>query len=173
MERKAMNTKSVLQKSWQMLWRYRALWLFGAILALVAANTIFLGPWGDREENIQWLNIKITNFTTLRVPSSNEVTIDLTAPEGVRLVSPDGTSWRELRELVDEINGGLPVDIMAIFTEIVVILLVVLLVGTVARYMAETAVMRMVNEAEETGRRLGIRQGLQRGFSSRAWRLFL
>ncbi len=168
-----MNTRSVLQKSWQMLWRYRALWLFGAVLGLVAANTIFLGPWGNREENNQWLNIKITNFTTLRVPSGSDVTIDLTAPQGVQVISPDGNSWRGLQDLLDEINRGLPVNILAIFTEIVVILLIMIVLGTVARYVAETAVIRMVNETDETGKRLSISQGLRRGFSSRAWRLFL
>ncbi len=168
-----MNTKSVLQRSWQMLWRYRALWLFGAILALVAANAIFLGPWGDRVESKQWFNIRISNFTTFRVPSGSDLTIDLTAPDGVRLITPDGASWRGVQDLLDEINRGLPVNIFAVLIEIVVILFVLILLGTIARYVAETAVMRMVNEGEETGKRLSIRQGLRRGFSSRALRLFI
>jgi hypothetical protein len=56
------------------------------------------------------------------------------------------------------------------------ILVVILLIGvilTVARYVAETAAIRMVDENERTGDKPGVRQGLRYGWSRSAWRLFL
>jgi hypothetical protein len=48
-----------------------------------------------------------------------------------------------------------------------------LLLGLMACDVAETAVIRMVNETEETGRRRGLHQGLRTGWPPRAGRLFL
>ena len=36
-----MNYQKVLKRSWDMVWRYRALWLFGAILALTTVNGFY------------------------------------------------------------------------------------------------------------------------------------
>ena len=168
-----MNIKTVLQKAWRMLWRYPALWLFGAILALVGANTIYTGPWKGQENNNQWTKIKVTNTTTIQLPGV-DMTIDLTAPEGVRIITEDGTSsWREFSDLVDQLNREASIDLRSILIEFAVILVGLLLLGTIVRYFAETAMIRMVNEAEETGRHLGILEGLRRGWSLRAVRLFL
>ena len=54
-----------------------------------------------------------------------------------------------------------------------VMLAVLILLGTIARYVAETSLIRMVDETEQTGKHLGIWTGLRRGFSLRAGRLFL
>ena len=167
-----MNLNTVLQKAWQMLWHYRALWLFDAVLALVGANTIYSGPWPDQEDNNQWIKIKVTDNATIRVPGS-DVTIDLTAPEGIRIITPDGATWQEFRDLVNELNREASIDLRPVLIEFALILASLLLLGTIARYVAETAVMRMVNEAEETGRRLSVWEGLRRGWSFRAGRLFL
>jgi hypothetical protein len=167
-----MNLNTVLQKAWQMLWNYRALWLFGATLALVGANAIYLGPWNNQQYNDQWMQIKLSETTTLRVPGA-DMTLDLTAPGGVRLITPDGASWSEFRQLVDVLHREASIDLWPILVELAIILSTSLLLGLVARYVAETALIRMVDEAEESGRRLRVWEGLRRGLSSRAWRLFL
>jgi len=46
-------------------------------------------------------------------------------------------------------------------------------VGTIARYVAEAALIRMVNATEESGERLSVGQGFRLGWSRSAWRLFL
>jgi len=53
------------------------------------------------------------------------------------------------------------------------VLLISLLLSAVVRYGSEAALIRMVSETEESGERLSVRQGLRRGFSRSAWRLFL
>ena len=47
------------------------------------------------------------------------------------------------------------------------------LVVAVARYVAETAVIRMVDEYENTGTKMTVRQGFRIGWSRTSWRLFL
>lgn len=166
-----MNLTAVVEKAWKMLWNYKALWLFGIVLALVGANTIFPVPWNDWENNDQWTKIRI-NDTTIKVPGS-DMTIDFNAPGGVRITTPDGITWQEFNDLVDELNLEASIDLWPILVELAVIVVVSILLGLIARYIAETAVIRMVYETEETGKRLSVWQGLQRGLTFRAGRLFL
>jgi hypothetical protein len=54
--------------------------------------------------------------------------------------------------------------------------LVMFIVGigmAIARYVSETAVIRMVDEYEATGNKLTVRQGFRIGWSRTSWRLFL
>jgi hypothetical protein len=48
-----------------------------------------------------------------------------------------------------------------------------IMAATAARYVGETALIRMVDDYEETGEKQGLRQGLRMGWSRTAWRLFL
>jgi hypothetical protein len=64
-------------------------------------------------------------------------------------------------------------DIKAIAIEILILVILTSLMFTLARYVTETAVIRMVSETEATGRQLTLRQGLRLGWSARAARLFL
>jgi hypothetical protein len=52
-------------------------------------------------------------------------------------------------------------------------MLVIGIVVAIARYVSETAVIRMVDEYESTSNKLTVRQGLRLGWSNTAWRLFL
>jgi len=167
-----MDTLQILRKSLNLVWRYRALWLFGAVLALVGAKMILPGPWTDWENNDQWTKVILSDTTTIQVPGV-DMTIDLTAPGGVRFITPDYASWQEFRDLVELLDREVSINLWPILVELVVILFVFFLLGLLARYVAETALVRMVSESEETGRHLSVREGLQRGFSKRAWRLFL
>ena len=167
-----MNIQTILRKAWQMLWHYRALWLFGAVLALVGPKMIFPGTWPDKENNDQWIKIRVSEYSTIRVPGV-DITIDFTTPGGVRITMPDGSSWREFRELVDLVNREASINLWPVLIEFAVILVCLLLLGVIARYVAETAVIRMVDEAAQTGKHLSLREGLRKGLSLRAWRLFL
>ncbi len=40
-----MNHANVLKRAWEILWRYRALWIFGVIVALTATSGTS-GYWG-------------------------------------------------------------------------------------------------------------------------------
>jgi hypothetical protein len=167
-----MNLNTILKKAWQMLWNYRALWLFGAVLALVGAKTIYpiYGP--DWENSDQWTRIKLSDTTTIQVPGV-DMTIDLTAPGGFRIITPDVTTWSEFNDLADQLDHEASINLWPILIEFTVILVVLILLGLLARYVSETALIRMVNEAEGANRYLSVWKGLQKGFSLRAWRLFL
>ena len=52
-------------------------------------------------------------------------------------------------------------------------MMVIGIVMAIARYVSETAVIRMVDEYEATDTKMGIRQGFRIGWSRTSWRLFL
>ena len=67
-------------------------------------------------------------------------------------------------------------DLTAFLWVIGVFILVMMVVGIVlaiARYVSETAVIRMVDEYETSGNKMTVRQGFRIGWSRTAWRLFL
>ncbi len=52
------------------------------------------------------------------------------------------------------------------------VILVLIVISTIVRYVSETALIRMVNDHEETGEKRSIRQGFRWGWSRTALRLF-
>ena len=167
-----MSISAILKKSWGMLWQYRALWLFGAALALVSTNLLYPIEWLGKEEGKPWTRIQVTDTITIKVPGF-DVTIDLTAPEGVRIIAPDTVGWRSFSEMVDELNRDVSINLWPLLVEFALLLVGSIVLGTVIRYIVETALIRMVEETSQTGKRLSLREGLRRGWSKRAWRLFL
>jgi hypothetical protein len=167
-----MNLNTILKKAWQILWNYRALWLFGAVLALVGPHMIIFKPWSDWQNDDQWTRIKLSDTATLRLPGA-DITIDLTTPGGFRIINETGITWHEFNDLVDLLDREASIDLWPILIEFAIILGGLLLLGILARYITETALMRMVDETEASRKRLSLWGGLRRGFSRRAGRLFL
>ncbi len=168
-----MNIRNILQRSWQLLWQYRAMWVLGMILALTASNTIFLGS-RQNAQNPQPNNfkVKLTDTFTLNLPGDG-IIIDLTQPGGNRLIITNGLTEGDKRYLETLVGQTYRSDFIAVGIEILVILMLIGLINTFARYVAETAVIRMVNDTETNGVQLSLRQGLRLGWSARAARLFL
>jgi hypothetical protein len=168
-----MDAKIVLRKSWQIVWHYRALWILAMVLALTAANTIYVGPWQDNQNQPHNSKIKITDSVTIGLPGDG-LSIDLTALAGNRVVFTDATGRPfPFLSLTDPSGQVSQSDIEAITIEILILVVFIGLLATIARYLAETAVIRMVSETEGSGKRLKLRQGLRLGWSTRAVRLFL
>ena len=78
--------------------------------------------------------------------------------------------------------GGMlaPQDWARVVAGVIVVMLVILafvfvlsLVGVVLRYLSETALIRMVNDHEETGVKRSVGYGFRLGWSRATWRLFL
>ena len=167
-----MEYQSILKRSWDMVWRYRALWLFGAILALTTVNGVYglLDPgWEDNGERIP---ITLSERATVYIPGEG-LGIDLTDPDWREL----GISDADLRELRAFFAGELVADeivrgVWSILIALGVIAAGTAILGLVARYVSEAALIRMVHEGEETGEKAGILRGLRLGFSRSAWRLF-
>ncbi len=63
--------------------------------------------------------------------------------------------------------------IVFFFVGLFLVLLLLGLIGMVVRYIANTALLRMVEDYEETGEKRGFKWGVAAGWSRAAWRLFL
>ena len=124
-----MDHFKILKRSFTITWNYRALWVFGILLALTSASS----------------------------GGSNG---------GTRSEIGPGESGPNIP--VEWINGLI---IAGIALACIVLLLIV--VGAVVRYISETALIRMVDQHEGTGEKIGVRQGFRLGWSRLALRLFL
>ena len=160
-----MDPIKILKRAWHILWNYRALWVFGLILALTAAGSS--GGSGN-------------SGTRFRGDGNNQ-TYQAPLPE----------NWREEiekafaevgKEFSRILEDGLPAlgisrgELTALIWIIVAFVLVMLVIGivmTIARYVSETAVIRMVDEYEASDTKMSIRQGFRIGWSRTSWRLFL
>jgi hypothetical protein len=167
-----MDYGRILKRALEISWRYRALWLFGAILALTTTNGFYLGyglhkdrTWDEASTRIP---IKLNEHTTLYLPGDG-LAVDLTDPAGAYLQF-NGQDWQGFQELFTDV---IPHNVWVIVIAFGVVLVGTILVGILARYVAEAALIRMVSKSEETGEALGVRQGLKMGFSRSAARLFL
>jgi hypothetical protein len=129
-----------LKRAWEITWRYPALWIFGAILALTTGGASWSLFRGDEDNGFQYTfgNEDLFHFRAEQLLTSEIISI-----------------------------------VIAIGIGIVCVILLMIIATTVARYVAETALIRMVDEYEKTGERQGARQGLRMGWSRSAWRLFL
>ena len=63
--------------------------------------------------------------------------------------------------------------LLAIGIGLACLTVILIIAAAIARYVAETALIRMVDDHEETGQKRSIRQGFRMGWSPAAWRLFL
>ena len=59
-----MNHKNVLTKAWQVLWRYKALWLFGVLLAMTSVSGWMFLLNNDSEDDRGYQGTRIN-----RIPS--------------------------------------------------------------------------------------------------------
>jgi hypothetical protein len=148
----------ILRRAWQILWNYRALWVFGLILALVAGGTSSGGnngmqwqedsqnnqmpSYGSMQEFLNDLNRQIEKLFTQGIPEFN-------------------------------ISGEALTTFLWIVGVFVVFMLLVSIVVTIAYYISETAVIRMVDEYESSGNKMTLHQGVRLGWSRTSWRLFL
>jgi hypothetical protein len=128
-----MDHFKILKRAFSITRDYRALWVFGILLALTTGgNSGGNGSSGDGGNH-------------------------------------NGIASGDWPKLTPEI-------ITAILTAAVVLFCVVLvwiILGMVVRYLSETALIRMVDRHEDTGEKLGVRQGFRLGWSPFAFRVFL
>ena len=146
-----MDHTKVLKRAWEILKQYRALWVFGLILALTTASPATQSSW---------------QFDRNDVPPDWGYTI------------PEGSDFQKaIEEFVRWLARGAwrpAAGVGLAIVSIVVLLVIALIVITaIARYVSETSMIRMVDQYEETGEKLRFRQGWKLGWSREAWRLFL
>ena len=160
-----MDPVKILKRAWHILWSYRALWVFGLILALTAA--------GSSSGN--------ANSSARYSGDGNNQSYQAPLPENWR--EEIGKAFSEVgKEFARILDEGLPalgitqselttlIWITAIF---VLFMMIICIVMAIARYVSETAVIRMVDEYEATDTKMSVREGFRIGWSRTSWRLFL
>jgi len=160
-----MDPVKILKRAWHILWSYRALWVFGLILALTAAGSS--GGSGNSG----------TRFSG----DGNNQGYQAPLPENWR--EEIGKAFAEVgKEFSRILQDGLPAlgiskgELTALIWIAVIFFLVMTVIGlamAIARYVSETAIIRMVDEYETTDTKLSVRQGFRIGWSRTSWRLFL
>ncbi len=154
------NIGKILKRSWHILWNYRVLWLFGILLAITAGGNGDSGSSGGSGSSYQF--------------SSNN------GSNGSNLNFQPGPFLRQLTDWFNQNIAPLfehPDQHVATFIWIgVALLLFILIVGilfAVIRYVSEIAVIRMVDEYEQTGTKVGFKQGWKLGWNWRAFRMWV
>lgn len=154
-----MDPVKILKRAWYILWSYRALWVFGLILALATAGSTSGGS---------------NNGTQYRFDGENQ---QMPVPEDFQRAMEELT--REMERLFGEGPGSVDIprgELTALIWIIVLFVLAMFLLGIVvaiARYVSETAVIRMVDQYETADTKLSVREGFRIGWSRTSWRLFL
>jgi len=153
-----MDPVKILKRSWHILWSYRALWVFGLVLALVAGSASSNGSSNSRYEQRYGENQQLT-------------------PHDMQL------GWQEFKQEMSKIfEQGIPEahitgeslkTFIWVFVAFILVMTLVSIVMAVARYVSETAVIKMVDDYETSGNKMTVRQGFRIGWSKTAWRLFL
>jgi hypothetical protein len=152
------NVGQILKRSWQILWNYRILWIFGVLLALFAG--------GRGGGNGGGSNSSIRNNN----PGDFSGNLPDNAPAWLRELG----QWfaHNVQPLFAHPEQHVSTFVL-IFVAIFLFVLVCSLIAALVRYPAETAVVRMVDEYEQTGQKMGFRQGWKLGWSRRAFRLWV
>ena len=152
-----MNHSNILKRSWQILWAYRALWVFGFILAFTTASG---GSYnGGSNTSMRYQNDTESGQTEFFNGRFQEMFDDL----GHQMQDITAQGW------TPELSRTVIITAVVIF----VIILALSVFFTFLRYISETALIKMVDEYEDSGEKRGIREGFRMGWSREAWRLFL
>jgi hypothetical protein len=155
-----MKHMQVLKRAWHILWNYRALWVFGIILALTTASINNSSSYQTSGEEIRGYEL---NMEEPILPQLVDV---------VEEVIEEGRAELDLMPAGDY-EDRFGYQIFRAILWFAGVLLVLVIVGKVFRYVAENALIKMVDEYEDSGEKRTVRQGFRLGWSREAWRIFL
>jgi hypothetical protein len=156
-----MDHIKVLKRAFQITWNYKALWIFGIILALTVASRGNPGNPGSPGSQAQ----DTANKEGIQSYEGIPETIEL--PDGSEVAVP---------EVLQEVNTWIAIGVITSGCCLgccCCLGLVWIVAWAVLRYVAETALIRMVDDYEKTGEKRGIREGFRLGWSRPSLRLFL
>ncbi len=146
----------ILKRAWHILWNYRVLWIFGILLALTTG-----GGGGNGGSGYQFNG---NNQNRGSAPDFSQA----------------GPILRDLGNWFNQNIASLfehPNEYIATFVWIgIALLLLILIVSTIAafiRYTSEAAVIRTVDEYEQSDAKVGFRQGWKLGWTRRAFRMWV
>lgn len=150
----------LLKRAFQIVWNYKVLWIFGFLIVLMGGAGGGNGGGGSTGYN----------FNADSMPQfQNSERYPQVAP-----FMREVETW--FRMNVEPLFATEQKAIATVLIALGILFGIALIFGLLAalvRYPAETAVMRMVNDHEQTGTKLRFREGWKLGWNIRAWRIFL
>jgi hypothetical protein len=171
----AVNHLEILKRAWRMLWSYKALWVFGFLVALTTCSGGGSGSGGSGGNGgsgaSSWLPPAPAQIRTAfgdGLPATRTA-LTIWAQSLWAAVGNGATRGARLGRLpaID------PWQISVLVAGFLALILLGVALATLVRYVATTAMIRMVALREQDGRRRSVREGFGLGWSVAAWRLFL
>ncbi|MGD8456094.1 MAG: hypothetical protein PVF83_06900 [Anaerolineales bacterium] len=172
-----MDYTKVLKQAWKNVVNYRALWIFGIILALTTASTT---------------NTAVSQSSKQRTESREGIMgtgVSIQPLEGESIWDAAQRAFRETGEVLgqefeqadeemthfyqEDLGLDITSNVIKLITTLIWVFIVFLIFGTFLRYISETALISMVDDREESGEQLRVRDGFRLGWSRTSWRLFL
>ena len=151
------NIGKILKRAWHILWNYKVLWIFGILLAITGGSRSGGGNGGSSGSGYQFNNNDYQGMNQSSNPTIREL-----------------NQW--FQQNVEPLFT-FPEQHIATFIWIGIgLLLFILTVGVIfslIRYPSETALIRMVDEYEQTGTKVKFKQGWMLGWNRRAFRIWV
>lgn len=148
----------ILKRAWHILWNYKVLWIFGILLALTSGGRAGSSANGGGGTNFPTSGGNGSQgFNPSSLPFFNDLSRWFQQNIAPLFLYPQ----QHIATIID-IGVGL-----------VLFLLLVTAILLILRYVSEAAVIRMVNEYEQSGTKVGFRQGWKMGWSRAALRIWL
>jgi hypothetical protein len=197
-----MSHKNILGNAWQVLWRYKTLWLFGFLLALTSTSGWLYILGNDEDDSAyrglhirvipkQGFEINLPALSTGDIPA--EITEEWIILPGTKIGIPNITRYInvdmygvitftrqngvefEMRGYQDwlQVPAQIRTTLVTFLVILVFAVLVLWIIFRVLFYVSATALIRLVDEYAEDGTRRKFWRGLRTGFSRPAWRFFL
>jgi hypothetical protein len=162
-----MNTVKIFQNSWSLMLRYKALWIFGVILALTTisfGSAIWLRDTENRPERTL-VNWEISAMDKAWIKENFGLDLPLSYTLEVK----------DLQVRLDDLSISTMESsrLLNIVITMMAVLLTLFVITLVLRYIAETALIIMVNDQQKSNQVHSLREGWSLGFSFAALKLFL
>jgi hypothetical protein len=138
-----MDHLKILKRAYAITLDYRVLWIFGIILALTTGGASGRASGGG---------------------SGGGGGGDGGYPPS----GPGGPDWPPAQVSQEVITALIVVGV-----SLICLFILLVVIGTIARYVAETSLIKLVDRYEASGEKLSLREGFQQGWSRTALRLFL
>ena len=156
-----MDHINILKRAWNILWRYRALWIFGIVLAMTATG----GSGGGSSNAASRGGNNSGSLFQYQFDDPDQL------PEGFR--SAFEALGKGIEQLVESGVGEFVSNVFPVIIALLCFGLIMFIISRIARWVSEVSLIRMVDHTEETGEQLKFKQGFRLGWSRAAWRMFL
>lgn len=163
-----MEHTDVLKRAWMNVISYRALWMFGIILALTT------GSGGGGGGGTGFYNFSNDDFrdrgTSLNLKPGDDYIKEISEAFKLDVEQANRDMTRFFQE---RLETDIVVDLIILFSTLLWVVLGIFVIAIMLRYISETALIRMVAVREETGEKVRFGRGIRLGLSRTALRLFL